>query len=343
MKTSRKRGLAITDFLDIDKATPRSALVKNPNDGQNLDRLLGNPHPGFVVVTQRDEVELYYRLIKIEYPPKIEPRIWTPVRCPDPTVPYLWVQFPPTDWKKIVVAPLSDLQWGSRSCRYDDIRAYVDWIRVTPNVFSFINGDVFDNALYDSVGGAIYDNDRRPLDQVKDVTELLKPIAHKIMWALPGNHEERTSKKVNLDPLEIVCDQLDIPYYNQPIFSNILWRDNRFNFYSFHGTSGSQTMGGNLNAAARPLKWQEFTMFVIMGHVHVPMANPITRRCVVREYSKGGKLKKLRIIDREQYLIICSAWLKFWGSYAHKAGYDPPPHGNPFAHLSANGTYEISQ
>jgi len=339
----KKRARNLLDAIGVGKSVARSDLVKSANDKRKLDRWLTKPTPGHNLLTQRFESELYYRLEPETVAKPLKPRIWQLARCSNAKKPYLWIQFPDMNFKKLMVVPLSDVHWGAEECRYDEIRDFVRWIGSTSNVFTFLNGDIVNNALANSVGGSVHSDIMTPTQQVKSMIELLRPIAHKILWAIPGNHEGRTIKIANLDPLEWICMMLNIPYYDQPVFSNILWRNHRFNFYCMHGTSGSRTIGGKLNAAARPMEWTEFTMFYVMGHVHEPMGNPITRRCVVRTYYKNGKLKELKIVDRDQYVIIAGAWLNFWQSYAHRSAYAPPPQGSPFAYLLANGGYEISQ
>lgn len=333
----------LKELLGVSKTVSRSKLLARGFSDNQLDKLLTQLDPSHSLFVQRQEGEMFYRLESNVGPGVLMPKIWQVARCPDPKKPYLWIQFPDNNWKKIMVVPLSDLQWGAEECREEAIRSYIKWIGETENVFAFINGDLLNNALAGSVGGSVYFDKIKPHEQVLTMIELLRPIAHKILWAIPGNHEERTVKVADLDPLEWICMALNIPYYSQPIFVDILWNDHRFSFYCFHGVSGSRTMGGKLNAASKPMEWTEFIMFYVMGHVHEPMGNPVTRRCIVRTYGKNGKLKELKVIDRDQYVIIAAAWLNFWDSYAHKAAYAPPPQGSPIAYLLANGGYEMSQ
>lgn len=310
---------------------------------QKIKEALGQEFNGHHIFEQRLEGELFYHFFRKVEPQVLKPRMWHFQQTPDPKKPYFWIQFPDTNWRKIILVPLSDIQWGAEDCDIKQIEEYVRWIERTDNVFAFINGDLLNNSLLDSPKGAIFWDKMRPREQVRTVIKLLSPIAHKILWAIPGNHEERTIKIADIDPLYWICRTLEIPYSEQPVFADILWKGYRFNMYCFHGVSGSRTAGGKLNAAMRPTEWTQFTMFNIMGHVHEPMGNPITRRCIVREYDEHGKLKELRVVDRDQYVIICAAWLEFWGSYAAKQGYSPPSQGGTPCFLLANGGYEISE
>jgi len=335
----------IIDFLSNRGRTKEEIAKKLHLSEREINKLILKKFNGFEFYIQQTQIgEEIYRLIVPPLPLIIPKRIWTFAKHTDPKKPYIWIQFPSgLNWKKIINVPLSDLQWGADDCDEKQIREYVEWIEKTPNVFCFLNGDILNNALANSPGGSVYWDKMRPRIQVQTLIELLRPIAHKILWAQPGNHEERTIKLADIDPLYWIARTLDIPYYNQPLFANILWEGHTFNFYSFHGFSGSRTEGGKLNAAARPIEWTEFIMFYVMGHVHTPMGNPITRRCIFRKHDEKGKIKELRIVDRDQYVIIAAAWMEFWNSYAAKAGYSPPPQGGVPCFLLANGGYEISE
>lgn len=323
---------------------PKALLLKKLGlSEKEIKEHLGNSIDGIRLFEQRMENQIFYHCIE-ELPPTVIPkRIWQHAQCPDHKKPYFWFQFPDTNWKKMILVPLSDLQWGSEECDIAQLKDYIGYIRENENVFAFLNGDILNNALPDSPGGSIFWDVARPREQVRTVIDLLAPIAHKILWAIPGNHEERSIKRADIDPLYWICQKLGIPYSDQPIFADILWRSHRFNFYCFHGISGSRTMGGKLNAAMRPIDWTEFTMFFIMGHVHEPMGNPVTRRCILREYNEKGQLTSLRVVDREQYVVICAAWLKFWGGYGAKMGFSPQSQGGTPCLLYKNGDYGISE
>jgi len=270
-------------------------------------------------------------------------RIWSPVMHRDERKPYLWIKMPSSSsWKKITIAPLYDIHYGAEGCDEKKFDEYIDWITKTDNVFSILGGDNLENALVDSPGGSIFEQLIRPHRQVIQFEEKIAPIAHKILWALPGGHEERSKKRSDIDPLWFICRNLGIPYYNQPIFADILWEGHVFSFYCHHGITNSRTEGGKLNAANRPLAYTEFTMFYIMGHVHDEVTNPSIRICRERKFNENGNLLEWRLVEKEQYVVIAPAFYKYWGTYAARAGYFPPSTGAVACILYANGNYEAS-
>ncbi len=266
--------------------------------------------------------------------------------------PYLWIQFP-MDLKvpRLKIVPLSDVHYGAKAHSTKRFREYLKWIEATDDAYAFLNGDIIENAIDGSIGGAVYESTLTPREQLygsdekkePGMIELLRPIAHKILWAQPGNHEWRTWKKANLDPLEIVCRELGIPYFSEPIYADVLAWGRRFTFYCHHGTTGSGTKGGKMNAASRPAEFQESVDFVIMGHVHDSMANAVTRIIRRRDYDDKGNLVGFRLEERPQYVVVCPSFYGYFESYGSRAGYAPGSWGSVACALFKDGNYRTSE
>ena len=298
----------------------------------------------FVLFSSRNEFNQPIFLF-LDKPEKklLKPRIWSSMMHKDERKPYLWIKLPDNlSCKKIIIAPLYDIHYGAEGCDEKKFDEYLSWIAKTENVFCILGGDNLENALADSPGGSIFEQMVRPQRQVTQFEEKIAPISHKILWALPGGHEERSKKRSDLDPLWFVCRDLGIPYYNQPIFADILWNGYVFSFYCHHGITNSRTEGGKLNAANRPLAYTEFTMFYIMGHVHDEVTNPSIRICRERKFDENGNLSEFRLVEKEQYVVIAPAFYKYWGTYAARSGYFPPSSGAVACILYTNGNYEAS-
>lgn len=268
---------------------------------------------------------------------KLEPKVWHYRWAVDPEgqpQPYLMIQVPDTGWEKVKVVPIADVHYGAKACMIDKLREYINWIARSENVFCFISGDLFENSHGDSNKGlSHYEQDIRPKDQVTQMAELLAPIAHKILWAIPGNHEDR-SRTRDYDPLERLCERLEVPYSYEPIFVDLLWRGNVFSFHDQHGRAGGQTKGGKMNAAARPQEMQEHVMFTIMAHVHDGDVSRNTRICRNRV--------DFYLEFKKQYIIVCPSFFGYFGSYASKAGYKPGSYGSINMDLFANGDFHAN-
>ena len=302
------------------------------DEGYNLDA----PEGYDLFETRNHNRELVYLLLPKVEKASIQPKTWTYRWAKDTDgtwQPYLMVQLH-NKGDKVKVVPLADVHYGSNACMVDKFREYVNYIAQNDNVFCFISGDLFENAHGDSCKGvALYDQEVRPKTQVEDMVEILSPIAHKILWAIPGNHEDR-SRTRDYDPLEYLCKQLEIPYSYEPIFVDLLWKGNVFSFHDQHGRAGGQTKGGKMNAAARPQDMQEHVMFTIMAHVHDGDVSRNTRICRDRV--------NFRIEFRKQYIVICPSFFGYFGSYASKAGYRPGSYGSINMDLFENGDYHAN-
>ncbi len=278
-------------------------------------------------------------------------RIWRFWRSPHKD-PYLWIQFgPQLSGERIRVVPLSDVHYGADACDIPRLQGYLDFIKNEPDTFTFLNGDIIENAIDGSIGGAVYESHLTPHEQIfgsKDgktpgIVDLLRPIAHKILWAIPGNHEARTTRRTNLDPLYLICRELGVPYFDEPVFVDLLAWQHTFTFYCQHGKTGSFTDGGKLNAAMRPTEFLEHVDFMVMGHVHHSMFNPVTRIVRKREFTRDGKLKSIQVEQRKQYTMICPAFYLFFGAYPSRAGYRPGSMGSVSCTLYSDGTCRVSE
>ena len=278
-----------------------------------------------------------------------EKRLWSLWEAPK-SQPYVWIQFPKTyKNSRIQIVPLSDVHYGAKAHNNKRFLEYLKWIADHDDVFTFLNGDLIENAIEGSIGGAIYDSIMNPDTQIwgddkePGIIELLRPIAHKILFAQPGNHEMRTWKKTNIDPLKIICRDLLIPYFNEPIYADILAWGHRFTFFCHHGTTSSNTKGGKLNAAGKPAEFQEAVDFIISGHVHDSMSNPATRIVRRRKYDNCGRVTGFFVEEVSQYVVICPSFYSYFNSYASRSGYAPGSWGSVNCTLFQDGSYRAGE
>ncbi len=326
----------ITDYLargrTYSEISKRFRLTR-----EQIDELLARDYPGYELYRTRNNFmdEVFVLLPEVHGDEiKVEPRVWTYRRQPDGE-PFLWVQFPASlDFSKILVIDLADIHKGSMGHDDELWREYLNWIAITPNVFVLVGGDVLELAYGESVKGkAVMQQNLLPRDQQKQMAKDLSIIAHKILVAIPGNHENR-AEKYDFDPLEWICERLGIPYFNEPVHLDILWKGYVFTFFMQHGTSSSKTKGGKMNAAADPLKWQGPVMFTIYNHVHDATVERVD--CIIRDRVNF----RLRFMKR--YVCIGASFLKYFGTYAAKRGLPPGSRGTVSCKLYPNGDYHAS-
>ncbi len=304
---------------------------------------------GYAMFEQKnDRDESVFTVVKQkEAPPG---RVWN-LWMSEKREPYQWVQFPSTYTKdSISIVPLSDVHYGAKAHSLKRFKSYLKLIEERDDVFTFLNGDLIENAIDGSVGGASYESIMTPSEQLfgssdgehEGIIELLRPIAHKILWAQPGNHEWRTWKAVNLDPMQIICRELKIPYHSEPVFADVLAWGQRFTFYCHHGTTGAGTKGGKFTSAGKPGEFQEAVDFIVMGHVHDSMMQSTTRIVRKRKYGLNGQLVSFELENRIQHVVVCPSFHGFFDSYGARAGYAPGSWGSVKCTIYKSGSYQTS-
>src|SRR3989344_6729940 len=338
------------DFCDFLRKARKAEEVSQKFSISNaqLKKLLADPIMGHELFPLYDDNgELFYRYCVLPEKLEVKPRIWRSTLSEDPQKPYQVINMPSdVNWERITMIPLYDIQWGSTGHDEKKLNDYIQFIEETDNAFAFLGGDILQNALINSPGGSVYDQIIRPKEQGPTFIKKFLPIAHKILWAITGNHEARTEKVADINPLSFVCRDLGIPYFDQPAYTDINWKGHTFKLFSQHGTSGAGTPGGRVNAAMRPVIFTEFTHFYVMGHVNDVFANPTIRTCRERIYEeKNGKkvLKEIRLVERPQYIIIAPSFETYHGTYAARAALTPFATGEVSCRLNADGSYEVTE
>lgn len=260
--------------------------------------------------------------------PELKPKIWKYTRGKDRLgrpQPYLIVRIPDDfPWDKIKIYLFGDIHFGAKGFDETIFQAMLDLVLSKEYAFIVINGDLIENALGTSIGGGIYDQTIPPREQIIQVREMLRPVAHRILLTIPGNHEWRSFIGSGIESLEFgFCEPLEIPYFNEPVHLDILWKNHIFTFYVQHGKSGALTKGGKINVARRPLASNEHTMFTMMGHVHDPISTKNTKRCRELIRDEKNDIVGMRIVKLLEYIVINSATYIFWGTYGSRSGYSP--------------------
>lgn len=318
--------------------------------GQDIEALLAAEYEGYALFTQLNDYHqaVYILLPVFDKTIEVLPRDWkvyTPLSEVGHGVPqpYCLVNLPDgvfdrcqdddESMGRIDIAPLFDVHLGNYGHRLEKFQSYIRWIAEAPNVYAVCGGDLMENALDDGRGMS-YDQDINPQNQMDEMTCMLAPIAHKILCMIPGNHERRTYAKSGIDPMRVIAERLNIPYFDGPVYLSIIAGVHRFKMYIQHGYGNSQTKGGKLNSAGRPRKFTDFVHFFLSGHVHDPVVNSET--CIVEDP------ENCRLVYKQQWTVIAPSFLRFEGTYAYRAGYAPPGSGGVAIHLYENGTYRAT-
>ena len=254
--------------------------------------------------------------------------------------PYLLIQFPEEAFQEgrnfgraIRIAPIFDVHFGHNTHRADKFRKYLKWIEETPGLYAILGGDLMENALDDG-RGMMWDQVFAPKTQLDKLTEMLRPIAHKCLLSMRGNHESRTFLRSGIDVAKILADRLKIPYFAGPVLLSILAGGHKWKAYVFHGFSNPGTKGGKLNAAGKPQKFNDFVHFFLSGHTHDPLAVSDT---ILRENPE-----KCCLEFAKRWTCVAQSFEGWGKGYAYEKGYGPVGGGGLVLELYDDGEYVAS-
>lgn len=244
--------------------------------------------------------------------------------------PYLWIKL--NDNKdRLKIIPVGDTHVGHEQFNREAFLELVEYIRANDDVYCFFGGDMVELASKYSVGSGMYEQDK-PINQINDFIEMVAPISDKVLWYIGGNHDsERSMREIGIDAAQFIADKLQVPYFNEPVHVDIYWKKNCFMIFDQHGSSGSVTIGGKINKAMDPLKWQEFTHFVVMHHVHDKINKAVERVIRNRE--------NFSLDMKKQYVVVCGSFLSYFGTYGARKGYAPTSNGLTSLKIYKNGDY----
>ena len=179
-----------------------------------------------------------------------------------------------------------------------------------------IVGDLLNNATRSSVSD-VYAEVLSPSQALDYAVSLLQPIADKILGVVGGNHERRSAREVDLDPLYAICSMIrrsdgstlqDIYRPNMAFIRIILENGSTKDRYAIMITHGkSATKKKNFSAICEGID------AAIFAHTHTP---DVVRPARIR-FNSSNKISVHSIVS----MTACS-WLKA-GGYSLQGLYLP--------------------
>ena len=221
----------------------------------------------------------------------------------------------------LTIVPIFDLHVGSSLFDKAGWEKFLHSIENT-NVKLIIGGDLMDNALKNSVS-LPYEMTMRPREQKAYLAETLAPVKDRILCGISGNHEYRSTKEADDNPLFDVFAKLDI---------EDKFRENGAFLFIQCGErlreTGTQTpgetrpfycimvhhgAGGGMYIGSQTYKQERFGNIVdgldvlVTGHTHKPITFPAAK-LVVDPRNKKVTIKEFRA-------VTANSWLDY-GGYA---------------------------
>jgi hypothetical protein len=235
----------------------------------------------------------------------------------------------PDELNTIELAPLYDVHIGSRHHDEKLFDKHLAWIAETPNVFTFNGGDAYENVTDFKMGPT----PMNPEEQLLEATKKFGRVQHKMLFSIPGNHEDRTFKHSGMDGAKRLADNLQVPYFGDYCFCSLNWRGNHFHLLAHHGSGAAQTPGAQRNSARKDLAWSKPDI-MWSGHLHQTLADTV--------YLTDYDQKTGRVYERGCAVIISPSYLKYFNSYAAKSRYAPGLRGLSVAILQEDGRIDLN-
>lgn len=217
----------------------------------------------------------------------------------------------------ITIYPISDVHFGALEHMNKEWTAFCNMILQTPNAYIILGGDLINNSVRTCGFANPFDEVVRPREQKKRMVEYLTPIKDRILCAVAGNHETRSSKDDDVDLTYDIMAKLDIEdrYRPNACFMKIALgkrKDNgapisSYTFCVTHGAGGGIYTGAAVNRNERFGNVIDGLDCLVVGHTH-----------------KGTVSKPAKIVfDRQNDVVTMShytvvsmpSWLNY-GGYA---------------------------
>jgi predicted phosphodiesterase len=215
--------------------------------------------------------------------------------------------------------PLGDMHWGHPNCQRDVIEGYLESAEEN-NALILLMGDLIENSTRQSVGAGVYEQIQNPDDQIAEILDLLGPYKDRIVAMLTGNHEERSFKDSGIDPSRYMSRVLGVPYLRYGGFLRLILGNVGYTAYVTHGSSGSATSSGKLNAVKKLAAIADADVY-LMGHMHELLLDTVIRKYL--------DLRSKTVKDRRQHFVVTGGFLSYEDSYSEMKNYSPSKIGAP--------------
>ena len=240
----------------------------------------------------------------------------------------------PTDLKEIELLVIADYHYADPHSDHDLIKEDIKYLQTHDNAYCVLAGDLFDCALKSSLGD-VYVN-LSPMEELKQVTELLQPIAHKVIGVVGGNHEARHYKTNGIDMTRLLCRQIGVENLYSSDTALIFLRFGcdcgrthhrrpiLYTIYLTHGAGGGRKEGGKIQRLADLGDIVDADIY-LAGHTHLPAS---LKMSFARPSASNNSITYCT------KLFVNSASKLSFGGYGDIGGYKPSAKDTPIVVLS---------
>lgn len=186
----------------------------------------------------------------------------------------------PRELREIELLVLSDFHYADPHSNHDAIKRDIEYVRTHDNAYCVLAGDLMNCAIKTSVSD-IYADTLSPMEELRICEELLKPIAHKVVGAVGGNHEARHYKTNGVDMTLVLAKQIGIADVYSADAALIFLRFGEleghrnhhrpacYTIYLTHGSGGGRKEGGKIQRLVDYSNIVDADAYIV-GHTHLP-------------------------------------------------------------------------
>lgn len=244
----------------------------------------------------------------------------------------------------ITIIPISDVHLGSPECMEQEFIQFIHKVANTPNVYLTLGGDLIDNGTKSGKTNP-FRAVMPPSQQKKEMANILSEVKDRILCFVPGNHEKRSGKDADDDPVYDIAAKLDLEmlYRENMAFVKIRMGNTTapggyktkselrpvYVLGVTHGAGGGVMTGSAVNRNERfGYAFSGDLDALIVGHTHKPFLTQ-PGKIHVDARNNTVSIKPFRVISS-------TSWLEY-GGYAVNKMLLPTTHCLQKMYLSGKG------
>lgn len=212
--------------------------------------------------------------------------------------------------RDIRLYPVADVHIGAAEAALPEFEAFLHRIAKDKDAYIVLCGDIINNGIRDSLTN-VYEETMPPSAQIEKAAELLAPVKDKILGAVGGNHEARSRRAVDLDPMHTIMVMLGIGYLYRTNFAMlrvILANGNTKQRYAL------MLIHGKTENKKRQFAYSvEGVDAIVSGHTH---------NGIVEKPARLVFTSRNNVLVKPLVSLTATSWLTY-GGYAAAALYKP--------------------
>lgn len=220
----------------------------------------------------------------------------------------------------ITVIPISDVHLGAAMQMEKEWMEFLDMVQKTPNVYITLGGDMLNQGLKSSVTN-VYKERYMPSEAKRMMAKMLEPIRDRLLCSVCGNHEKRSVRECDDDPMYDIMSKLDLEHLHRENMAFVKIQlgiperesgtktrsDERPTYMMVvtHGSGGGILTGGAVNRNERFGYVVDGMDVLIVGHTHKPFTTQPGKIFIDPRNNK---------VSIKPFKVICAtSWLGYSG------------------------------